>query len=45
MYGTKPATLIEPSGLKTVSFFATSTSSDIVFGGSVMPALSNMSWL
>src|SRR4051794_38964156 len=33
MVGTKPATLMEPSGLSSVSFSASSRSSLIVFGG------------
>ena len=40
--GTKPATLIEPSEFRTVSFLASAASSVIVFGGDVMPALANI---
>ena len=43
--GTKPATLIEPSGFRTVSFFASSMSSVIVLGGDVMPAFASRSLL
>ena len=43
--GTKPATLIEPSGFLTVSFFASAASSSMVFGGEVMPAFLNMAVL
>ena len=43
--GTKPATLIEPSGLRTVSFLASAISSSMVFGGDEMPAFANMSLL
>ena len=43
--GTNPATLIEPSGLRWVSFLASSMSSVIVLGGEVIPAFANMSLL
>jgi len=37
--------LIEPSGLNSVSFLVASNSSDVVFGGEVMPFAANMSLL
>ena len=36
--GLKPTTFSEPSGLRCVSFLASAVSSDVVFGGDVMPA-------
>ncbi len=40
--GTKPATLIEPSGFFTVSFLASAVSSVIVLGGPLIPAFWNI---
>ena len=36
--GSKPTTFSEPSGLRTVSFFASAANSSTVFGGCEMPA-------
>ena len=38
MTGSRPTTLNVPFELRTVSFFASAVSSEIVFGGCVMPA-------
>jgi hypothetical protein len=38
MNGSKPRTLIDPSALNFVSFFASAVSSAIVFGGPAIPA-------
>src|SRR3954447_26996821 len=45
MFGLKPTTFSDPSGLRTVSFFAYSVSSEIVFGGPSSPGFLSMSWL
>ena len=45
MTGLKPTTFREPSGFLTVSFFAYSVSSDVVFGGPSSPAFLSMSSL
>ena len=45
MTGLKPTTLSDPSGLRTVSFFAYWVSSEIVFGGPFSPAFLSMSSL
>ena len=38
MNGSRPTTFSEPSAFRSVSFFASAVSSEIVFGGDVMPA-------
>lgn len=43
--GLKPTTFSEPSGLRTVSFFAYAVSSEMVFGGPLSPAFLSMSSL
>jgi hypothetical protein len=41
MYGSNPSTLIEPSALRCVSFFAYAESCASVFGGALSPAFLN----
>ena len=41
----KPATFIEPSELRCVSFLASAVSSEKVFGGELMPAFCSIALL